>query len=86
MMYQQEADFVTVRKSFQPSHDFVVIGIAELLPASIPDFLKGINDNQLCVRVLPYKLLKLFIQARAKLLGADSKMQILRTVHPEHSI
>ena len=60
-VYQQETNFLIIRKPFQPPHDLIIISIAELLPASLPDFLKGVNDNQLRVRMFPHKLLKLFI-------------------------
>ena len=75
-----------ISKPFQPPHNLIVIGIAELLTAGLPDFLEGVNDNQLCVGVFPHKLLKLFVQPSAKLFGADGKVQVLCTVRSEHSV
>ena len=86
VMYQQETDFLIICKPFQPSHNLIIIGIAELLPTSLSDFLKGVNDNQLCIRMLSHKLLKLFIQAGAKLFGEDGKVQILCAVCSKHPI
>ena len=85
-MYQQETNFLIIRKPLQPSYDLIIIGVAEFLPTSLPDFLKGVNNNQLCIGMFPHKPLKLFIQTGAKLFGADGKVQMFRTVRPEHSI
>ena len=57
VMYQQEADAAIIGKAFQFPHHFVIIGIAVLIPASLPDFLESVNDNQLGVRVFPDELL-----------------------------
>ena len=56
-MYQQEADAAIIGKSFQFPHHLVIVGVAVLIPASLSDFLEGVNDNQLGVRVFPDELL-----------------------------
>ena len=57
MMYQQEADAAIIGKAFQLSHYLVIVGVAVLIPASLPYLLEGVNDNQLGVRVFPDELL-----------------------------
>ena len=57
VMYQQEADAAIIGKAFQLAHHLVIVGVAVLIPASLPDFLEGVNDNQLGVRVFPDELL-----------------------------
>ena len=37
----------------------LIVGVAVLIPASLSDFLEGVNDNQLGVRVFPDELLSL---------------------------
>ena len=56
-MYQQEADAAIIGKAFQLTHHLVIVGVAVLIPTSLPDFLEGVNDNQLGVRVFPDELL-----------------------------
>ena len=57
VVYQQEADTAIIGKAFQLAHHLVIVGVAVLIPASLPDFLEGVNDNQLGVRVFPDELL-----------------------------
>ena len=57
MVYQQETDTAIIGKAFQLAHHLVIVGIAVLVPADLPDFLEGVNDNQLGVGVLADKLL-----------------------------
>ena len=51
VMYQQEADAAGISEAFQLAHHLVIVGVAVLIPASLPDFLEGVNDNQLGVGV-----------------------------------
>ena len=57
VVYQQEADAAIIGKAFQLTHHLVIVGVAVLIPTSLPDFLEGVNDNQLGVRVFPDELL-----------------------------
>ena len=50
-MYQQETNAASVSEAFQLSHHLIIVGVAVLIPASLPDFLEGVNDNQLGVGV-----------------------------------
>ena len=51
VMYQQETDAASVSEAFQLSHHLIIVGVAVFIPASLPDFLEGVNDNQLGVGV-----------------------------------
>ena len=57
VVYQQEADAAIIGKAFQLTHHLVIVGVAVLIPTSLPDFLESVNDNQLGVRVFPDELL-----------------------------
>ena len=57
VVYQQETDTAIIGKAFQLAHHLVIVGIAVLVPADLPDFLEGVNDNQLSVGVLTDELL-----------------------------
>ena len=57
VVYQQEADAAIIGKAFQLAHHLVIVGIAVLVPADLPDFLEGVNDNQLGIWVLADELL-----------------------------
>ena len=51
VMYQQETNAAGVSEVFQLSHYLIIVGVAVFIPASLPDFLEGVNDNQLGVGV-----------------------------------
>ena len=57
VMYQQEADAAGISEAFQLFHHLIIVGVAVLIPASLPDFLEGVNDNQLSVGVFLHKSL-----------------------------
>ena len=63
VMHQQQADSCPIREALQPGDGVVVAGIAVLLPAEIPHSLQRIDDDQLRVRVLLYKIGQLLVQA-----------------------
>ena len=46
-------------KGFQLTDNLIIVGVAVFLPTGFTDFLQGINDNQLGVRMLPHKAVKL---------------------------
>ena len=46
MVYQQEADPAFVGKLFQPGYYIIIVGVAVLVAARLPDFLQGVNDNE----------------------------------------
>ena len=86
VVYQQETDTAIIGKAFQCAHHLVVVGIAVLVSASLPDFLEGVNDNQLGIGVFPDKHFELSLQANAELFSVDCKEQVVGAVHAEHPI
>ena len=46
---------MVIREPLQVSNDFVVVGIAVVVPARLADFLQGIHDNQARVGMFPNK-------------------------------
>ena len=47
MMNGQYADTMFVRKLLELADDFIVAGIAVCLASHLPDFLHGVNDDEL---------------------------------------
>ena len=45
MVRVPETDTAIIGKAFQLAHHLVIVGIAVLVPADLPDFLEGVNDN-----------------------------------------
>lgn len=51
----------------QLTNNFIIIGIAEFIAASLADFLQDVYDNELGVGMLVYESLELLIQSATKL-------------------
>ena len=62
MVYDQQADTMTITEFFQPCHNLIVAGITVTLTAYLADFLQGVNDNQPDSGVSLDKFFKLFVQ------------------------
>ena len=62
MVYDQQADTMTITEFFQPCHNLIVAGITVTLTAYLADFLQGVNDNQPDNGVSLDKFFKLFVQ------------------------
>ena len=74
-----------VCKLFQLSNHLIVAGITVVIAHHLPNFLKGIHDNQFGITVFPDKLFQLFIQTAADHLGAGSKVEGACPFHTKHT-
>ena len=86
MMNNQQAKALLVGKLLQSADKLVVIGVTVRLAAHLPDFLQCVNDDKAGVGMLPHKLVKLFIQAAAKLFGISGEVELVCPLHAEHSV
>ena len=74
-----------VRKFLHLANNDIIIGVAVSLTADFTDFLQSIDNNKLCIRVLPHELFKLLIETVSYLFGIDGKVKIIRSFHAEHT-
>src|SRR5699024_10245293 len=84
MVDSQYTDTMLVCKLLELADNLIVAGIAVRLAAHFPDFLHGINDNELGVRMLPHEVFQLLVQTVPDFSGSGGEVQIGRVVHAVH--
>ena len=85
----QHADTVLICKLLELAHDLVVAGVAVRFAAHFPDFLHGVDDNELGVRVFLHEVFQLFVQTVPNFPGGGGEVQIrgiVHAIHHKHSV
>lgn len=85
VMYQEQAHTIFVCKLLHPAHDVIIVGIAVSIGADLSDFLQGVDDNEPGIGMLPDEPLKLLIKSCTELLCIYREMQVIRSLHAEHT-
>ncbi len=76
-----------ISKLFDSAGDLIVAGITVRFTAYLTDILHSVNGDEIGARVLPHKILQLFIQPIPDLSGGGSEVAvggIVHTVHHKH--
>ena len=84
MVDGQHTNAVPVCELLEPADDFIITGIAVSLAARFTDFLHGVNDNELGIRMLPHEVFKLLIKTVPHLICRCCKMKIICVLHAIH--
>ena len=71
-------------KLLELAHDLVVAGVAVRFAAHFPDFLHGVDDDEIGVRMFSHKILQLLVQTVPDFSGGSGKVQIGGIVHAIH--
>ena len=86
VMHHHETDPIGVCKGLEPGNDLVVVGVAVIVPADLPDLLQRVYDDQRGVRVLSEKSGELFVQTAAKLFSRNGEEQVFVLCRSEHAV
>ena len=68
-MHDHQANAIGVCKGLEPCNDLVIVGVAVIVAADLPDLLECVYDDQRGNRVLSEKACELFVEAAAELFG-----------------